>query len=251
MYKIAIPSYKRAKVCNNHTLKMLHENGIKKELITVFIVEEDYDDYIILLNPEWYDKIIIGKKGLVNQREFINRFYDDKQKIVSIDDDVRCVDLSMTEYASLDDFLCEAFADCEFKGSYIFGVYPVFNPFFRKDRIPITTCLTYIVGAFYGYINRKSNNELIQIVGDNKEDVERSILYFKNDGIVLRYNKIGFKTKYFGTDGGGLGTLKDRLHAMKINAEILESLYPNFCSIKVRKNGLYEIVLKRIASKLM
>jgi len=231
---------------------MLHKNNIPKELITVFVADdEEYDDYVSTLNADWYDSIVIGKKGLVNQREFINAFYDDKQKIVSIDDDVREVDLSMTEYACLDDFITEAFADCEFKGSYIFGVYPVFNEYFRKGRIPITTCLTYIVGAFYGYINRKNVTDLIQIIGDSKEDVERSILYFKHDGIVLRYNTVGIKTKYFGNDGGGLGKLDDRLPSMKINAEILESLYPEFCSIKVRKSGLYEVVLKRIASKLL
>jgi len=230
---------------------MLHENGIKKELITVFVVEEDYDDYSILLNPEWYGKIVIGKRGLVNQREFITGFYPEGQHIVSIDDDVREIDLSMTEYSCLDDFICEAFADCKYKSSFIFGVYPCFNPYFRKERIPCLTCLSYIVGAFYGYINRKNVTELIQIIGDSKEDVERSILYYKHDGIVLRYNRIGIKTKYFGSDLGGLGTLKDRLYDMKINSEILQSLYPDFCSIKIRKNGLYEIVLKRLASKVL
>jgi len=231
---------------------MLHKNNIPKEIITVFVANDDeFTDYSILLNPDYYGKIVIGKRGLVNQREFINGYYDDKQKIVSIDDDVRAVDLSMTEYASLDDFLCEAFADCEFKGSYIFGVYPCFNPYFRKNRIACLTCLSYIVGAFYGYINRKNVTELIQIIGDSKEDVERSILYYKHDGIVLRYNRIGIKTKYFGTDGGGLGKIGDRIYDMKINSEILESLYPDFCSIKIRKNGLYEIVLKRLASKVL
>jgi len=232
---------------------MLHENGIKKELITVFVADDDeFTDYSILLNPDYYNKIVIGKRGLVNQREFITQYYPEGQHIVSIDDDVRQVDLSMTEYVLLDDFICQAFEDCEFKGSYIFGVYPCFNPYFRKERVKCLTCLSYIVGAFYGYINRKNVPELTHLLGtDSKEDVERSILFYKRDGIVLRYNRIGIKTKYFGTDMGGLGTLKDRLYDMKINAEILESLYPDCCSIKVRKNGLYEIVLKRLASKVL
>jgi hypothetical protein len=251
MYQIAIPSYKRATICNNYTLKMLHDNGIDKNLINVFVIEEEYELYEQTLNPDWYGNIIIGKKGLVNQREFINSFYENNDWIISIDDDVRTVDLSFSPYVSLNDFFLSAFNNCLKYNSFIWGVYPVFNEYFRKGRDELSSCLNYIIGAFFGYINRKDCTELIILIGDNKEDVERSILYFKKDGIVLRYNRIGFKTKYFGSDGGGLGTLKDRLYAMKINSEIIESMYPEYCRIKVRKNGLYEIVLKKIKSKMM
>ena len=40
-----------------------------------------------------------------------------------------------------------------------------------------TTHLTYIVGCTYGCINRKS----IQLTIDDKEDYERSILYYLNN----------------------------------------------------------------------
>ena len=47
-----------------------------------------------------------------------------------------------------------------------------------------------------------------------KEDVERTLKYFNHDGIVIRFNKIGIKTKYFGKDGR-LGRLNDRIQSMK------------------------------------
>ena len=45
------------------------------------------------------------------------------------------------------------------------------------------------------------------------------------DGIVLRYNNIGYKTKYF--NKGGLGVLKDRLQIIEKDFLLLliQSLY--------------------------
>ena len=66
------------------------------------------------------------------------------------------------------------------KRSYIWGVYPVFNPFYRKPRREITTYLAYIVGALYWIINRPNlrSLELSLLADSNKEDVLRNILDF-------------------------------------------------------------------------
>jgi len=78
-----------------------------------------------------------------------------------------------------------------------------------------------------------------------KEDVERTLKYFINDGIVLRFNKIGFKTKYYGKEGG-LGRFENRLKPMEMASKKLKENYSDFGNIKVRKNGMYEFVLKKI-----
>jgi hypothetical protein len=256
-YKIAIPSYKRSLICNNQTLKMLHDNGINPSVIYVFVVEQELDIYVANLNPKWYNAIIVGKKGLTNQRDFITSYFNNGDHIISIDDDIINVDLSLTEYVQgtcttdrkrncLDDFFNDAFIECVKHKSFIWGIYPVNNKFYREKQKPLSTCLNYIVGAFFGFINRPNCDDLCLHIGDEKEDFERSILYFKKDNIVLRFNKIGFKTKYWGTDGGGMGILKDRIYATKINAEMLEAMYPNYGKIKVRKNGVYEFILKKL-----
>jgi len=218
--------------------------GISKDRINVFIIEEEYEEYVGELNKDYYNEIIIGKKGLIEQRAFIENYYENGAHVISMDDDIKSIDLSLTEFPNLDFFFEKAREDMEEKGAFIWGVYPVFNPFFRKTKADLSTELKYIVGAFYGFINRKGLLKL-ELKNDNKEDVERSIKYYLYDGLVLRYNKIGFETKYYGKDGGGMGTFEDRHESMKASAEVLKSQYPMLCDLKVRKNGMYEVVLKK------
>jgi hypothetical protein len=74
-------------------------------------------------------------------------------------------------------------------------------------------------------------------------------LYYKKDGITLRYNTVGFKTKYF-NNVGGLGTLEERKSNAALMATKLHDLHNDVCKIKIRKNGLYELVLTKLGNKL-
>lgn len=242
-YIITIPSYKRALQLQKKTLTCLNEMNIPKMLINIFVVEEEYDEYLTLLDKSLYNNLIIGEKGLVNQREFIQQYYPIGTHIISLDDDIECIDLSLTEYTDLDSFFKDAFKKCIEKNIFLWSVYPVYNIFFRKDRKPITEGLNYCIGALYGFINRYEQDLIITLTREgNKEDVERSILYFLKDGKTLRFNKIGFKTKYYGI--GGLGGLKERLEKMKTYSILINEKYNNLTKIKIRKNGLYEITFK-------
>jgi len=251
-YIIAIPSFKRAKICNEQTLKTLSNNSINPELIFIYVANEnEYSEYQKELDPKMFNKIIIGFEGLVNQRIFIRRQWEENKLIVSMDDDVKSIDFETAGYKSLDDFIRDAFTECKNRNAFIWGVYPVYNPFFRKNQKHVTTCLNYIVGCFYGYINRpelKTLDTTFTMSNGQKEDVELSIRYFIQDGLVLRFNKVGFVTKYYGTVGG-LGTFKDRILPMREASECLSREYPTYGKIKIRKNGMYEFVLKKICSK--
>ena len=79
-----------------------------------------------------------------------------------------------------------------------------------------------------------------------KEDVERTIKYFIQDGVVVRFNKIGFTTKYYGKSGG-LGTFDERLSPMRQASELLEETYPEFGKVYVKKTGMTEFKLKNIS----
>lgn len=254
-YVICIPSYKRANFCNEKTLATLHKHNIKPSCIYIYVAnKEDYDIYKETLDPKLYNKLIIGKKGLVPQRQFIMEHWPQDKHIVFFDDDVESIDLSLSprfKGHNLDYFIKEAFKECEQHNSYIWGVYAVFNPFFRKARKEMTTELNYIVGAFYGIINRpKLKSIQLTITKENgqKEDVERTIKYFIEDGIVLRFNKIGFTTKYYGKEGG-LGQFEERLKPMKEACKRLENKYSEYGHTKVRGNGMSEFVLKKIPAR--
>lgn len=254
-YVVCIPSYKRSQVCNDKTLTTLHKNKIDPKRIYVYVANsEDYKLYEQSLNKDYYNKLIIGKKGLVQQREYIMTHWPQGKHIVFLDDDIQSIDLSLSpqfKNHNLDYFIKYAFSECVKQDAYIWGVYAVFNPFFRKARKEMTMDLNYIVGAFYGIINRPSLSSIkLTITKENgqKEDVERTIKYFINDGIVLRFNKIGFTTKYYGKEGG-LGRFEDRIKPMMEASKKLEAKYPDYGYIKVRGNGMAEFILRKIPSK--
>lgn len=254
-YVVCIPSYHRSHLCRNKTLAMLHANGIEKNLIHVFVADsKEHDEYRRVLNPNSYHRLHIGLKGLVPQREYIERTFPAGTHIVFLDDDIESVDMSLSpmfKHYTLDAFIRHAFSACVESKTYIWGIYPVFNPFFRQPRKEMTTNLSYIVGAFYGVITRPQDRNLRLTYtreDGQKEDVERTIRYFQRDGRVLRFNKIGFKTRYYGKSGG-LGTFEERLEAMQRAARHLHEAYPEYGTIHIRKTGMTEFKLKALPQK--
>jgi hypothetical protein len=248
-YIIAIPSYHRAEICNNKTLTMLHLNHIDKSKIYVYVADkEEYDIYFDTLDPRYYNKIIIGIKGLVQQREFIMKKWPQGKLIVFLDDDFDSIDLSISptfKSKGLNYFIEYAFKECIIHKSFIWGVYPVYNPFFRKARKEITTELKFICGGFYGIINRPSLKSIeltISKNGSHKEDTERTLKYYIQDGIVIRFDKVGFITKNFSKQGG-MGNFEERLAPLKEATLKLQKQYSEYGHIKIRKNGMYEFVL--------
>uniref|UniRef100_A0A6C0D2Y1 Glycosyltransferase n=1 Tax=viral metagenome TaxID=1070528 RepID=A0A6C0D2Y1_9ZZZZ len=255
-YIVAIPSYKRAQLCNEKTLTMLKKNNIPKQKIYVYVAnQEELEEYKKVLDTSLYGKLIVGKKGLVPQRQFIIESWPAGKNIVFFDDDVASIDLKMSvlfKSKTLDYFFKYAFAESKKQKSFIWGVYPVFNPFFRKGRGELSTCLNYIVGAFYGIINRPNLKSIqLTITKENgqKEDVERTLKYFVEDGIVLRFNKVGFVTKYYGKSGG-LGTFEARLKPMLEASQRLLKQYPEYGSISTKTGGMTEFRLKKIPCRI-
>ena len=251
-YVICIPTYKRAKGCNDKTLTTLHKHRIDPTVIFVYVAnQEEYDIYKEILDPSLYNELIVGKEGLVPQRQFISEQWTTGKHIVFFDDDIESIDISLSprfKEHTLDSFIKIAFDECENNRAYIWGVYPVWNPFFRSARQEITTNLSYIVGAMYAIINRPNLTairlKLTEKYGQ-KEDVERTLKYFIHDGIVIRFNKIGIKTRYYGKEGG-LGRFHDRIQPMKDACKLLKEAYGEYGHTKVKTNGMFEFVLKKI-----
>jgi len=242
---IAIPSYSRPTILQNITLQLLKKNNIPNHLIYIFIVEEQLEQYKSI-PTDLYGKLVIGVKGLINQRNFISNYFTEGQYIVSIDDDIKKITYITGEEMPLSNLFNLAFDTCMQNNAFIWGLYPMSNPFYQQRNNVYSTHLTFICAALYGYINRPNNKYLecnitSQYQG-NKEDVERTILYWLNDKKIIRFNRIGFLTKYF--NKGGLGILQDRLNDIKHETLAINTAYPELTKIKIRKNNIYEIVLK-------
>ena len=244
-YIICIPSYKREYLCETNTLAMLKTNEIDKNKIFIFVASSDeYDLYYNFINKDLYNQLIVGVLGLKEQKTFIENYYEEGKQILYLDDDIKEIDLD--SFNSLDDLIQTGFRECKNKGSFIWSIYPVYNPFFRKTKEHLSTSLKLCIGAFCGIINRPNNENIkLEFCGD-REDVERTIKYFINDGIVLRFNKVGYKTKFFNT--GGLGTLKQRYDTITQEVMLLNEKYGEYGKVRQKKDYL-DFQLKPIKTK--
>jgi len=246
-YVLAIPSYNRVSEIVNKTLKTLLEGNINKNSIYIFVANKQQEQlYSQAIPKNMYNKIIVGKLGITNQRKFISKYFDEGQYIVSIDDDVEAIlfkfpfETKLTKIKDIDKFFEYSYQLLKKENLYLWGIYPVNNPFFMKNKI--TTGLKFIIGVLYGYINRHLKNLEPSNKAESKEDYELSILYYKMDGGVLRYNNITVKTKF--NAEGGLGP--DRFEKNKNAAEYLKHTYPDIITIFHRKNGMTEVRLKKL-----
>jgi cellulose synthase/poly-beta-1,6-N-acetylglucosamine synthase-like glycosyltransferase len=250
-YVVCIPSYNRAEICNKKTLALLKRLDVERSRIRVYVANaSQHALYSKALDPAYYGHLVVGRKGLARQREFIGSQFPHGKRILFLDDDISDIDLGLSQFRNMafTAFVDAAFAECQASDAFIWGVYPVNNRYFMTHRPERSTHLTYIVGAMYGVINRPNLKDIKIGVKDEKEDVYRTIKYFLHDGTVLRFNRIGFATQYYGRVGG-MGTREERLEASRLAVANLAKKHPDMGVVHVRKNGVSEFKLKRLPSK--
>jgi hypothetical protein len=247
MYVIAIPTYNRSDVIAEKTLKTLIDGGVSKSRIYIFVANKAQEkEYESVVPKSMYREIVVGKKGIANQRKFISAYFPEKQYIVSIDDDVEELDemtspTTLRKIANLHQFFLDAHKTLIKEKLFIWGVYPVRNPFFMKKTT--TTGLKFIIGVLHGYINRHLPPLKPSTKAESKEDYDMSIRFYLHDGGVVRFNFVSPKTKF--NAKGGLGT--DRQQMNKDAADYLKSKYPDIVSVFNRAtNGMTEVKLANL-----
>ena len=253
-YVIAIPSYKRHKELAGKTLALLKQDDtISRDAVYIFVANKSEKKvYENFLDPNSYNKIVVGKKGLKNQRNFIINYFNEGQYVIELDDDLDGLYTlkdknniikekhKLIKLPNLEKLIYDAYGIMKKYDIYLFGIYPVHNPFFMSNKI--TTKLKFIVGPFFGFINRKNKHFKVDI--DEKDDVLRTLIYYKEDGRVLRFNNVCLKTSYYKEPGGMQAEKKDRkVEALK-SAHILIKRYPNFTKLNLtKKSGHPEVRL--------
>lgn len=238
MYYVAIPSYDRVETLVTKTLNTLEKGGVPSNKIYIFVANEE--QYQIYKQKIKNYCIIIGELGITNQRIFIKNYFKEGDNVVSIDDDVEEVNKlngdKLNKIHNLDLFFKQSFLKIQKENLFLWGVYPVRNPFFMKNTI--TTNLKFIIGTLYGFIVRHTKE--LEPICKEKEDYELSILYFLKDGGVMRHNNITIKTKFKAK--GGLGTIQGRYKVNKDASLYLSKKYPHLVRV-FKKKDMYEIRL--------
>ena len=261
-YVIAIPSYKRTDVLKKKTMAMLKRYKIPSNKIHIFLAnKKEHSEYKKELDPKTYNKLIVGKPGIKGIRNFMSQHFNEGQNVVYLDDDIGKIwecrnsgDPSdkkgnkLIEIKSLHTFIKKAFKLSLKTGFRNWSVYPRDNPFFMKPtehKDHVTTDLRFLMGGFHGVINCKKAE--IRTIGD-KEDYERTIKYFLNDGGVIRFNNISCYTRVYKAQGG----LQETQRVLESNksSKALIKKYPKLVSINNARNSPFvEIKLRDLNKK--
>lgn len=255
-YTIVIPTYHREIfIWERGTLAFLKKMKIPKEKIILFVANQEQEKLYRNSVPKklYSGKIVIAKKGVVNVRNFIVNYFPENAYVISIDDDIEDIQYKMNPKqlrsvtpVQLKNLFINSYHIMKQSGAYIWGINVVSNPFMMQDKI--VTSSGIIPAGFYGWINRK--NMVNKIKNDSREDVERSIMYFKRDKVVIRYSFITFKTNMKETSGGiqALMAKEKRNKLEDLFTKELMKRYPNYCCY--HKPGGCRITLIRNRSSI-
>jgi hypothetical protein len=215
------------------------------------------------LSKNLYGHLIVGVKGLKNQRNFISRYFQVGKEILNMDDDIggfkiqkhknskisvqqtktyrQDYYLEVLEKKYLDILIKNSFKKLKTLGLFLWGIYPIANPYFMTPNE--TTDLRLIVGPVWGTINRHDIDLTLTI--DEKEDVERTLQYYTKDNGVLRINYLCTMTTYYKTPGGMQSDQRDRKKDAYESAVYLNKKYPTLTTLYLgKKSGYAEVKLK-------
>jgi hypothetical protein len=256
-YVVAIPSYKRAETLKEKTLSILAKYKIDPKKIHVFVANKEEEEiYKKTLVPGTYSKIIVGVKGNVPIRNFIFDYYPVGKPVVSMDDDIKGfiefdekVKRHEKPLGNLEAIIQRGFQECKKAGCRLWGVYPVANGFFMKNKV--STDLKYIIACFEGFFNpgTKGPKGIKLDKRGSKDDYQSSIMFYKLDGAVIRMNFVAPKTAYYTEPGGlqeftGKGDIRSP-EGILASAKWIVSKYPEFATLNLtKKSGKAEIKLK-------
>ena len=232
-YKIVIPSHDRLDTLKEKTLTTLDYYEIPKKMIYIFVAEECYEEYKNNLHDNY--NIIKSVEGVSNNRTFISNYFENGQKIVTLDDDISAINILNTKENCLEEMNAYSF---KLLLDHIFntlikekcnlaGIYPVNNHFFMREGY--TQKLRFCIGQFRCFINDRWC-EIRQF--NLLEDYETTMRYFLKYGKVLRFNYVSVKANYL-TGKGGMNSNTDRSRTAKeIEVDRFRHRYYQFCNIK-------------------
>jgi hypothetical protein len=222
--------------------------------MTIFVADkEDESVYSAAIKGI---KIVIGEKGLINQRRFYNGYYKKGQPIVNADDDLydlKYVNASgkLKQYeGSIAEVAEYAFGIAESCGAKLWGISAVENGFYMERRT--SSGLRYICGIFHGsYAGDPVMSGNDRPLVSSGEDFETTLRSFKRYGVVVRLDWLCPKTKYFAPGGmqaelGGSSELRNIEHEKELKE--IANRHAGLCSTYVKSGNVTNLRLKTMKS---
>lgn len=250
--KFVIPSYRRAETCARTTVSLLASLGVNPA--DVYIYLSDYAgearDYRKALPISFQDRLFRGEPGLIANRWRAIKELPEGTHIVSFDDDVRGINrfinkkqfrpVTRQEFLTL---IGTAFHACDEEDTGLWCVYPVSNPFFMGNKIRVG--YYYAEGSMYGFINE--HDPALSPTIQYKEDFERSLLYYKKYGAIIRLDYICYETRFWKEPGGLQADGNRTTEAEQAAVREMLRKYPTLCKVNTAKKDRLELKLVDLA----
>lgn len=247
-YKVIIPTYERSELIVKKTLASIQKTNL--DLSELYIFVADTDDQARKYAGLNIGKLIIGKRGLPNQHNFIQRMFPEGERLFILDDDLSRIDIfdgvsKAIPLTDLHGFVNRAFDVTEAFGLRFWGINANVNPLNMEDKISVG--LIYLVQQMFGLINSHDPRlmvdigEMIPMRKDfkaGKESHERVLKYYTVDGGVVKFKYVGAKETYW-EEPGGLAV--SRTNDGELNAsQILIREYPGLVEYR-EFNGWHDL----------
>lgn len=250
-YRVVINSAGRALTLATKTLPMLRDGGVPMDRVTVSVPPGDINDYMetifgfdgITLMENLHDPfdkrlemVGVAPVGLGRARNNVLDAASPGERLLFVDDDLTGVfratgPQTLEPITDIDGWLRRCWEEAEAAAVTLWGIYPVRNPYFMKNRA--NTKLTYICGGLFGV--KVTGREYERVVLDDKEDFERSIRHYLADGRVLRFENVAIGTTgYSGAGGMQLSRTSERVMEA---CRYLVATYPGLCSLNLKKKS--------------
>lgn len=235
-FKIVIPSYNRYKKFKKRTYEFLKRHNLLSNATLFLQTDEDEKQY-----QEFNINIIRSPQGLKNTLNFIYDYYPMDTKLWLLHDDVsKFINKDNIEPDDIPNIISGCFNSMTLHKANLCGFYPTANPYFMSKAKELNTDCSFIHDPCLLIINKRLyGTEALKYKGD----FERTVLYYKRDKIVLRYNHFSPKTSYNPKSLGGVGFRTPETEQEQ--ALLFKTTYPEYVRrIITHKKGSTSLLLK-------
>ena len=234
---IIICTYGRQTQLRDKTLRVLQECKISPGRVHVVVASaKERRLYLEALAPGTFGHIHVASVGLARARNWVARHFPADQPLMFIDDDIRAFkalrrDGTLRPVSDLDAIIQRGFDGCSDLGLRLWGMYPVCNGMFMKQRMRWGN--TFVCGAAYGVLNDRA-----QLREEELEDFERCGMHCERHGGVLRFEDVAYETAYHAAGGMKAEGRPDRVRAAADAAPRLVARFPAvFGRCRTVRNG--------------
>jgi hypothetical protein len=216
--------------------------------VVIFVADdEDKEKY---MNSTGSSNVVVGVKGLTNQRRFISEYFSKGERIWSMDDDVKAVErlkllekldslqkpldhpAALEPVLELDSLIQRGFRMAERRDVGLWGLYAVRNRGFLHPKAQVGNL--FCMGHSYGHY--AGDSAFDRITDYNfKDDYYLGLHHMVNGNGTLRFNNYCVNAKQH---SGAGGTNEDMLVKLEGNNRTVDKICAEFselASVKMRR----------------